>query len=168
MVACKTAKTEHEDSYSKVFYSWAKINSKGKIEHVKVIFISSVIQLMGIFQAEGEPAVLVAGDPEREHMRKVKQDGGIRYHVNILHALVSVLIEIETEIYKVISNSQKKQCWLRIFSKKRIFPRNCLVSSLMEWRYISAHTKILTYYMDVAKLKSGAPSLLNNEIQLKQ
>ncbi|CAH3178762.1 unnamed protein product, partial [Porites lobata] len=36
---------------------------------------------------EGEPAVLVAGDPEREHMRKVKQDGGICYHVNILHAL---------------------------------------------------------------------------------
>lgn len=34
----------------------------------------------------------------------------------------------------------------------------------MEWRYISTHTKILTYYMDVAKLKSGAPSILNNEI----
>ena len=77
---------------------------------------------MGIFQAEGEPAVLVAGDPEREHMRKVKQDGGILYHVNILHALVSGLIEIETEIYKGISKSGEKQCWLRIFSKKRIFP----------------------------------------------
>lgn len=55
-------------------------------------------------------------------MRKVKQDGGILYHVNILHALVSGLIEIETEIYKGISKSGEKQCWLRIFSKKRIFP----------------------------------------------
>ena len=41
-------------------------------------------------------------------MRKVKQDGGIRYHVNILHALVSVFIEIETEIYKVISKPGEK------------------------------------------------------------
>ena len=31
-------------------------------------------------------------------MRKVKQNGGIRYHVNILHALVSFLKEIETDI----------------------------------------------------------------------
>lgn len=42
-----------------------------------------------IFQAEGETAVLVAGDPEREHMRKVRQDGGIHYHVNLLQAMVS-------------------------------------------------------------------------------
>lgn len=42
-----------------------------------------------IFQAEGEPAVLVAGDPEREHIRKVRQDGGIHYHVNMLRAMVS-------------------------------------------------------------------------------
>lgn len=27
-----------------------------------------------------------------------------------------------------------------------------------------AHTKILTYYVDVAKLNSGAPSMPNNEI----
>lgn len=42
-----------------------------------------------IFQAEGETAVIVAGDPEREHMRKVRQDGGIHYHVNLLQAMVS-------------------------------------------------------------------------------
>lgn len=34
--------------------------------------------------------MLVAGDPEREHMRKVRQDGGIRYHVNLLQAMVSI------------------------------------------------------------------------------
>ncbi|KAJ7358777.1 hypothetical protein OS493_021556 [Desmophyllum pertusum] len=37
--------------------------------------------------AEGETAVLVAGDPERAHMHKVKQDGGIHYHVNMLEAM---------------------------------------------------------------------------------
>lgn len=36
---------------------------------------------------EGESAVLVAGDPEREHMRKVEQDGGIHYHINLLSAM---------------------------------------------------------------------------------
>ena len=40
-------------------------------------------------------------------MRKVKQDGGICYHVNILHALVSVYIEIEKEIYQVTVKFQK-------------------------------------------------------------
>ena len=60
----------------------------------------------------------MAGDPEREHMRKVKQDGGIRYHVNILHALVSGLIEIETEIYKVISKSGEKTMLVENFFKE--------------------------------------------------
>lgn len=49
--------------------------------HLTVIFV---------LQADGETAVLVAGDPEREHMRKVRQDGGIRYHVNLLQAMVSI------------------------------------------------------------------------------
>ena len=39
-------------------------------------------------KAEGETAVLVAGDPEREHMRKVRQDGAIHYHVNLLQNMV--------------------------------------------------------------------------------
>ena len=36
----------------------------------------------------GEP-VLVAGDPERSHAKKVEKDGGIYYHVNLLAAMVS-------------------------------------------------------------------------------
>ena len=51
-------------------------------------------------------------------MRNVKQDGGIRYHVNILHALVSGLIEIETEIYKVISKSGEKTMLVENFFKE--------------------------------------------------
>ena len=43
-------------------------------------------------QIEGESAVLVAGDPEREHMRKVEQDGGIHYHVNLLSAMVRLSV----------------------------------------------------------------------------
>ena len=45
--------------------------------------------LVIICQAEGETAVLVAGDPERAHMRKVEEDGGIYYHVNLVEAMVS-------------------------------------------------------------------------------
>ena len=43
-------------------------------------------------QIEGESAVLVAGDPEREHMRKVDQDGGIHYHINLLSAMVRLSV----------------------------------------------------------------------------
>ena len=43
-------------------------------------------------QIEGESAVLVAGDPEREHMRKVEQDGRIHYHVNLLSAMVRLSV----------------------------------------------------------------------------
>ena len=43
-------------------------------------------------QIEGESAVLVAGDPEREHMRKVEKDGGIHYHVNLLSAMVRLSV----------------------------------------------------------------------------
>ena len=43
-------------------------------------------------QIEGESAVLVAGDPEREHTRKVEQDGGVHYHVNVLSAMVRLQV----------------------------------------------------------------------------
>ena len=53
-------------------------------------------------------------------MCKVKQDGGILYHVNILHALVSGLIEIETEIYKGISKSGEKTMLVENFFKETV------------------------------------------------
>lgn len=43
-------------------------------------------------QAEGETAVLVAGDPERAHMCKVEKDGGIQYHISFVEAMVSHII----------------------------------------------------------------------------
>lgn len=33
-----------------------------------------------------EKPVLVAGDPERAHMKKVDEDGGIQYHMNQITA----------------------------------------------------------------------------------
>ena len=42
-------------------------------------------------QAEGETEVLVAGDPERKHIKKVEEDGGIHYHVNVITAMVCPL-----------------------------------------------------------------------------
>ena len=47
--------------------------------------------------------MLVAGDPERKHMRKVGEEGGIRYHVNLLRAMVS-LRKIETKIKLTMRN----------------------------------------------------------------
>ena len=51
-----------------------------------------------MLQAEGETAVLVAGDPEKEHMRKVFEDGGIYYHENVLKSMVSMFISLKIVI----------------------------------------------------------------------
>lgn len=48
---------------------------------------ASMDQYRNLEPAEGETAVFVAGDPEREHMRKVGQDGGIHYHENVLKSM---------------------------------------------------------------------------------
>ncbi len=40
-------------------------------------------------QAEGETQVLVAGDPERSHMAQCDKQGGMLYHPNVIHNLVS-------------------------------------------------------------------------------
>ena len=42
-------------------------------------------------QAEGETEVLVAGDPERKHIKKVEENGGIHYHVNVISAMVCLV-----------------------------------------------------------------------------
>lgn len=58
--------------------------------------------------AEGQPQVLVAGDPERSHMKKCDQQGGVAYHINQIEFAVitvslnsyrfhSLLISILTE-----------------------------------------------------------------------
>ena len=42
-----------------------------------------------ISQSEPDKPVLVAGDPERAHVKKVEKDGGIYYHNNLMNAMVS-------------------------------------------------------------------------------
>ncbi|XP_077869473.1 putative oxidoreductase YjmC [Saccoglossus kowalevskii] len=44
--------------------------------------------------AEGESEVLIAGDPERIHMKKVDRDGGLRYHINLINALDKIAVEL--------------------------------------------------------------------------
>lgn len=39
-----------------------------------------------------EKPVLVAGDPERSHESKVKEEGGIWYHDNLIAAVVSASV----------------------------------------------------------------------------
>lgn len=45
--------------------------------------------LLLCIQSEAGKPVLVAGDPERAHTQRVKEDGGIHYHINLLQALVN-------------------------------------------------------------------------------
>lgn len=40
-------------------------------------------------QVDPEKPVLVAGDPERIHEQKVREEGGIYYHDNLIAAMVS-------------------------------------------------------------------------------
>ena len=51
----------------------------------------------------------MAGDPERKHMRRVEGEGGIRYHVNLLRAMVS-LPKNETQKAEKLSFRQNIQC----------------------------------------------------------
>lgn len=41
----------------------------------------------------GKP-VLVAGDPERAHIRKVQEDEGIYYHINLMEAMVTICLHL--------------------------------------------------------------------------
>lgn len=55
---------------------------------------------------EGEKAVLVPGDPEKEAMKKVKREGGIAYHPTVIHYLVIVTmyIHVYTALSSIIMN----------------------------------------------------------------
>ncbi|XP_071494757.1 uncharacterized oxidoreductase YjmC-like [Diadema antillarum] len=50
--------------------------------------------------AEGESAVLVAGDPERAHMEKVAKEGGLRYHRNLFKKLDDLALHLGVEPIK--------------------------------------------------------------------
>ena len=43
-------------------------------------------------QADASKPVLVAGDPEREHIKKVEREGGITYHINQIKDSVSKIL----------------------------------------------------------------------------
>ncbi|XP_033646222.1 uncharacterized oxidoreductase YjmC-like isoform X2 [Asterias rubens] len=50
--------------------------------------------------AEGETEVLVAGDPERKHMKKVDADGGVLYHRNLIQEMDSLAKDLGIEAMK--------------------------------------------------------------------
>ncbi|XP_065834516.1 uncharacterized oxidoreductase YjmC-like [Oscarella lobularis] len=50
--------------------------------------LADLLKILRTLQpAEGESEVLVAGDPERRHLSKIKDLGGIPYHVNMFPAM---------------------------------------------------------------------------------
>ncbi|XP_002735911.3 putative oxidoreductase YjmC [Saccoglossus kowalevskii] len=50
--------------------------------------------------AEGESEVLVAGDPERKHMKKVDHEG-LKYHRNLIDALEKLAEELKVDKMKI-------------------------------------------------------------------
>eukprot|EP00914_Ancora_sagittata_P010682 GHVO01020770.1.p1 GENE.GHVO01020770.1~~GHVO01020770.1.p1 ORF type:complete len:377 (+),score=40.51 GHVO01020770.1:77-1207(+) len=44
--------------------------------------------------AEGESEVLIAGDPERIHMAKCEEEGGITYHQNVINNMNTLALEL--------------------------------------------------------------------------
>ncbi|XP_071954795.1 uncharacterized oxidoreductase YjmC-like isoform X2 [Antedon mediterranea] len=52
--------------------------------------------------AEGETEVLVAGDPERKHIDKVKKDGGLSYHKNLIEHINTLANSLNVEPIKTI------------------------------------------------------------------
>ena len=55
------------------------------------VFTANTIMMLCtcMCQAEGEESVLVAGDPERQHMKLCEEKGGIPYHPNQIQFGVS-------------------------------------------------------------------------------
>jgi hypothetical protein len=45
---------------------------------------------LSLLQADPSKPVMVPGDPERNHMKMVDQEGGVRYHENQLKESVSL------------------------------------------------------------------------------
>ncbi|XP_038054703.1 uncharacterized oxidoreductase YjmC-like isoform X2 [Patiria miniata] len=50
--------------------------------------------------AEGETEVLVAGDPERQHMKKVDEEGGVTYHRNLIQLMDKLAKDLTIEPMK--------------------------------------------------------------------
>ena len=58
-------------------------------------------------QADPSKPVMVPGDPERNHMKLVEEEGGVRYHENQLKASVSDTKHTRLELYRLRNASYK-------------------------------------------------------------
>jgi len=52
-------------------------------------------------QVDPEKPVLVAGDPERIHEQKVREEGGIYYHDNLIAAMNKLAARLEVAPMKI-------------------------------------------------------------------
>lgn len=67
--------------------------------------LSTLLKQLRDLPVTGEEPVLIAGDPERRHMRKVDREGGITYHPNQLEASEEYAKHMDVRPMKLVSKS---------------------------------------------------------------
>ncbi|XP_012233753.1 uncharacterized oxidoreductase YjmC [Linepithema humile] len=67
--------------------------------------LSTLLKQLRDLPTTGEQPVLIAGDPERQHMRKVDSEGGITYHPNQLKASEEFAEHMGVQPMKLVSKS---------------------------------------------------------------
>ncbi|XP_024874808.1 uncharacterized protein LOC112456478 [Temnothorax curvispinosus] len=67
--------------------------------------LTTLLKQLRSLPSSGEKPVLIAGDPERQHMKKVDMDGGITYHPNQLEASEDVAKHMSVRPMKLVPKS---------------------------------------------------------------
>ncbi|KYN02561.1 PREDICTED: uncharacterized oxidoreductase YjmC [Cyphomyrmex costatus] len=67
--------------------------------------LTTLLKQLRDLPTSGEKAVLIAGDPERQHMSKVDKEGGISYHPNQLKASEELAKHMGVPAMKLVAKS---------------------------------------------------------------
>lgn len=84
-----------------------------------------------LLQADGEEQVLVAGDPERIHMAKCDNQGGIPYHPNVINNLVRTNDTPHPGSEKAFVHSKLSSSLLHLVNCKTIH-----IILLLSWAFV--------------------------------
>lgn len=110
-------------------------------------------------QADPSKPVLVAGDPERSHVEKVKKEEGITYHINQIKDSVSkemimilLLMIIIVFLYYIFTMKE----FMRFYEMKSLFGIFQLKLSLLSFPYVVLVVFGLTPYICISFLQPSS------------